>query len=108
MQGAVGEKTLFVGAEPVLGGEGGEPGEPFAGEAAQTLVRGACGGVLGRGVLRGFPGFDEALDVPLEDLGQIMVAVELVLVGDAGEGLDGGHWGRKERGFSAWRRPGPG
>ena len=35
------------------------------------------------------PRVDARLDVALEDLGEVVVAVELVLVGDASEGLNG-------------------
>lgn len=44
--------------------------------------------VLCRLLLRLEPGVDARLDVALEDFGEVMVAVELVLVGDAGEGLN--------------------
>jgi hypothetical protein len=37
----------------------------------------------------GLPALDQGADVALENFGQIVVAVELVLVGDAGKALDG-------------------
>ena len=43
-----------------------------------------------------FPGVEPGFDVALEDFGQVVVAVELVFVGDASEGLNGVEDGRKQ------------
>ena len=63
--------------------------------AAEALVLGregpefgvGCAGLGGLGLLA--PAFERGLDVAGEDLGQVVVAVELVLVVDAGQGGHG-------------------
>jgi uncharacterized membrane protein YtjA (UPF0391 family) len=63
--------------------------EPALSPGLQPLVRGTVGivaRVLGFG---GLPAVEAGLDVTLEDFCQVMVAVELVLVGDASESLNG-------------------
>ena len=90
MQGGVGAEALGGVLEL---GEGGDAGEPFSAESAQAAVRGAGGGLFllsGSGFLGGVPLVDQRLDVALEDFGEVVVAVEFVFIGDAGEGLDGG------------------
>ena len=110
---------VLVGAEAFVrvaeAFEGGEGGEPLAGESGEPAVGGTGGGAFGvgdGGVLGGLPALDLGADVALEDLGEVMVAVELVLVGDPGEALDGWsdrHGGRASGlGFSGRRRRGPG
>ena len=71
--------------------ESGHGGEPLSSKTGESLVRWAGGRFfLGRGhrVLRRLPAVDQCLDVSLENLGEVVVAVELVFVRDAGEGLD--------------------
>ena len=60
-----------------------ERGKPLAGRSGQALVWRA----LLSCVLIGIPFFNQIADVALEDFGQVVMAVELVLVGDAGKGL---------------------
>ena len=50
---------------------------------------GAKGIVTGVFGLCGFPRVELGFDVAFEDLGQVVVAVQLVFVGNASEGLDG-------------------
>ena len=52
----------------------------------------------------GVPGFQARLDVALEDFGQVVVAVKLVFVGNASEGVNGvkhGHGQTPEVGLPA-------
>ncbi len=73
-------------------------------------MRGAVGfiaGVLGFSAL---PGFEAGLDVALEDFSQVVVAVELVFVGDASEGLNGVEYGHGQaptgmRAACGWQTP---
>jgi hypothetical protein len=64
-------------------------GKPFLTPGAQAFGGGAL--TLGAGVqgFVGIPCFQAGLDVALEDFGQVVVAVKLVFVGNASEGLDG-------------------
>ena len=64
-------------------------GKPFLRPGLQALGR--CAKVFVTGVfsLRGFPGVELGFDVAFEDFGQVVVAVKLVFVGNASEGLDG-------------------
>ena len=66
------------------------PGKPLAGQAGEPLV----GRPLRRiDLFRGGPLLEALPDVPLEHLRQVVVAVELVLIDDANEGLHGfDHW----------------
>ena len=80
-------------------------GKPLLGKGLQLPVgrtaRFARGRVFGNGGresgLGGVPGIEPSLDVALEHFGEVVVAVELVFIGDAGEGLHGveraGHGG---------------
>jgi len=63
--------------------------EPALGPGLQPLGRRAVGVIACVLSLGGVPSVQALLDVVLEDLSEVVVAVELVLVGDAGEGLDG-------------------
>ena len=72
-------------------------GKPALGPGLQALWRGAVlfvvwgiAGVLG--FLR-VPGFQAVFDVAFEHFSQVVVAVELVFVGDASEGLNGFEYG---------------
>jgi hypothetical protein len=123
-----GSVQLLVGVQALGGfaqaGERGECGKPLAAETSEAFVRcpafgtGFRSGFASRKRLRGsffggLPALDQGTDVALENLGQIVVAVELVLVGDAGKALDGlgdghGRFFRSFSGFSARRRPEPG
>jgi len=63
---------------------------PFATQTAEPFEGGAgfdkC---VGRGIFAGLPAFDEGADVALEYLGQVVVAIKLVFIGNAGKTLDG-------------------
>ena len=60
--------------------------EVVAGEGSQRLVRGSGSGArAARCFGRVAPARDGVADVPGEDLGEVVVAVELVLVVDSGE-----------------------
>jgi hypothetical protein len=63
--------------------------EPALGPGLQALVRCAPGLFARVLCFSGLPGLQARLDVALEDFGQVVVAVELVFVGDASEGVDG-------------------
>lgn len=84
--------------------------KPLLGPALQALVGGAMGFVAGvsgfrgrpGGGLGGIPAFQASLDVALEDFGEVMVAVELIFVGNASEGLDGFKNGHGQAPTTAW------
>ena len=61
--------------------------EPFAGKSPQPLVwspRGCTQVLIGASrILFGLPALDEAANVALEDFGQVVVAIEFILVRDA-------------------------
>ena len=60
--------------------------EVVASEASQSVLRGRCSGArAARRLDRVAPARDGVADVPGEDLGEVVVAVELVLVVDSGE-----------------------
>jgi hypothetical protein len=97
---------LELGEEaPALGGVAGPlhlaaQGEPLLRPGLQAFVGSAVAVASGLiclvGLSRcfgGLPGVEPGLDVALEDFGQVVVAVELVFVGDAGEGLNGVQYG---------------
>ena len=74
---------------------GGQPGKPLATEACEPSMGGSGGGTFGvggcggGGLFSGLPAFDLGADVAIENLGEVVVAVEFVLVGDSYEALDG-------------------
>ena len=71
-------------------------GKPLLRPGLQALVGGTVAviaGFVGLAGFSSFPGIEPGLDVALEDLGQVVVAVKLVFVGDAGEGLNGVEYG---------------
>ena len=62
--------------------------EPLAGPAGELLV--GCP-LLRMGLFCGSPLLQALSDITLKHFGEIMVAVELVFIGDANKGLDGFH-----------------
>ncbi|MFD2379342.1 hypothetical protein ACFSTJ_20205 [Ottowia pentelensis] len=87
-------------------------GKPALGPGLQALGWGAVGVIAGVLGFFGVPGVEAGLDVALEDFGQVVVAEELVFVGDASEGLYGfedGHgqaWVTLARWLQRWQRGG--
>lgn len=62
-------------------------GKPAGAAGLELLERGFIGSATL--LFRSLPLLDQRFDVALEDFGQIVVAVELVFVGQASEGADG-------------------
>ncbi len=84
--------------------------EPALAPSLQSPVRCTVGFVAGMFGFGRVPGIQPSLDVTLEDLGKVVVAVELVLVGDTREGLDGvdyGHVRLRRRQWRLWGDTGP-
>jgi hypothetical protein len=72
-------------------------GKPFLRPGLQAFVGCAKGIVTGVFGFGGFPGVELGFDVAFEDFGQVVVAVKLVFVGNASEGLDGVEYGHSSQ-----------
>jgi hypothetical protein len=90
MQQTMAFKTFRILAKAAMASQS---SEPFSGKSSQPLVGSphGCPQILIRAgrILFGLPALDEAANVALENFGQVVVAIEFILVRDACKALDG-------------------